>query len=215
MILETRAVAALLQERLRRRLRGDPRGGHHRSGRRGRRAARRRRRSHGLTIKHILLTHAHLDHVTGVGEGEGGARRARLAARGRQLPLRGGRPAGADVRAPRRAAAAGRPFYEGEGPLRFGRYGVRVLHTPGHCPGRRVPGGRAGKARTNATLFVGDTLFAGSIGRTDLPGGDLDDAAAIDPRRAVQLSRRHRRVVRATASRRRSAGRRRTNPFLI
>jgi len=45
-------------------------------------------------------------------------------------------------------------------------------HTPGHCPGgvcleiRET--GRAGK-----NLFVGDTLFAGSIGRTDLPGGNL------------------------------------------
>ena len=67
-------------------------------------------------------------------------------------------------------------FYEGEGPLRFGRYTVRVRHTPGHCPGgvclavRRA----TGRARSDkATLFVGDTLFAGSIGRTDLPGGDM------------------------------------------
>jgi glyoxylase-like metal-dependent hydrolase (beta-lactamase superfamily II) len=63
-------------------------------------------------------------------------------------------------------------FYEGEGPLRFGRYQVRVLHTPGHCPGGVcLAVSRDGEPA--ATLFVGDTLFAGSIGRTDLPGGDL------------------------------------------
>ena len=54
----------------------------------------------------------------------------------------------------------------------FGNYGAWVHHTPGHCPGGVcLAVGRDGeRART---LFVGDTLFAGSIGRTDLPGGDL------------------------------------------
>jgi glyoxylase-like metal-dependent hydrolase (beta-lactamase superfamily II) len=50
---------------------------------------------------------------------------------------------------------------------------VRVLHTPGHCPGGVcLAVSRDGEKR--AVLFVGDTLFAGSIGRTDLPGGDMD-----------------------------------------
>jgi glyoxylase-like metal-dependent hydrolase (beta-lactamase superfamily II) len=87
-------------------------------------------------------------------------------------------------------------FYEGEEPLRFGQYEVRVLHTPGHCPGgvclavSRLRGEAASGSAPGATvdksasqgraedltpiLFVGDTLFAGSIGRTDLPGGDLN-----------------------------------------
>jgi hydroxyacylglutathione hydrolase len=64
-------------------------------------------------------------------------------------------------------------FYEGEGPLRFGHYEVRVLHTPGHCPGGVCLAVTKDGEKT-ATLFVGDTLFAGSIGRTDLPGGDLE-----------------------------------------
>jgi glyoxylase-like metal-dependent hydrolase (beta-lactamase superfamily II) len=61
-------------------------------------------------------------------------------------------------------------FYDGSG-IRFGDYTVAVHHTPGHCPGGVcLQIGRTGTGGDH--LFVGDTLFAGSIGRTDLPGGD-------------------------------------------
>jgi len=126
-----------------------------------------------LSIGRILLTHAHLDHVTGVG-------RAKQAL---GVPVWLHR---ADNFLYERVQEQGRMFgfevepqppvdhfYEGEGPLRFGRYQVRVLHTPGHCPGG-VCLAVARDGDTGSTLFVGDTLFAGSIGRTDLPGGDMD-----------------------------------------
>ncbi len=62
-------------------------------------------------------------------------------------------------------------FYEPGVPLTFGRYVVDIRHTPGHCPGGVCLAiGRQGEAARE--LFVGDTLFAGGIGRTDLPGGD-------------------------------------------
>ena len=54
----------------------------------------------------------------------------------------------------------------------FGTLSVRVQHTPGHCPGG-VCLSISEDASEARTLLVGDTLFAGSIGRTDLPGGDL------------------------------------------
>jgi glyoxylase-like metal-dependent hydrolase (beta-lactamase superfamily II) len=129
-----------------------------------------------LKVVAILLTHAHLDHVSGVGR----ATRAlhapvwlhrddqplyeRAAAQGMMFGLRIEQPPPVDH------------YYEGNGPWgRFGDYTVRVDHTPGHCPGgvclavSRVaePAGLEG-------LFVGDTLFAGSIGRTDLPGGNYE-----------------------------------------
>ena len=126
-------------------------------------------REHRLTITSILLTHAHLDHVTGVGRAK--------AALGVPVWLHRD-----DNFLYERAVEQGQMFgirvepqppvdhfYDGEGPLTFGRYEVRVLHTPGHCPG-----GVCLAIGKEPVLFVGDTLFAGSIGRTDLPGGDLD-----------------------------------------
>ena len=56
-------------------------------------------------------------------------------------------------------------------PLHFGDYDVRLHHTPGHSPGG-VCLQIGKKASAGTDLFVGDTLFAGSIGRTDLPGGN-------------------------------------------
>jgi len=129
-------------------------------------------RDHRLAVKHILLTHAHLDHITGVA-----AAKAALAVpvwlhRDDDFLYRAVVQQGlafgfaVDPQPPVDA------FYDGPGPLRFGRYAVWVHHTPGHCPGGVcLAVGREGDAER--TLFVGDTLFAGSIGRTDLPGGDL------------------------------------------
>jgi len=58
--------------------------------------------------------------------------------------------------------------YLGEGDIiTFGDISLKVLHTPGHSPGGI-------SLVTDKIVFVGDTLFAGSIGRTDFPGGDYD-----------------------------------------
>jgi hydroxyacylglutathione hydrolase len=129
-------------------------------------------KQHGLAIRYILLTHAHLDHVTGVGRAKEvlkapvGLHEADnflyegVSQQGMMFGLRVDTQPTIDF------------FYEGEGPWRFGRYAVWAYHTPGHCPGGVcLAVGRDDE--TARTLFVGDTLFAGSIGRTDLPGGDL------------------------------------------
>jgi glyoxylase-like metal-dependent hydrolase (beta-lactamase superfamily II) len=125
----------------------------------------------GLKIRHILLTHGHIDHVTGVAA----AKRAlgvpvylhhddlflyeRAVEMGALFGLKVEPQPPIDV------------FYKPAQVIAFGTYEVRVHHTPGHCPGgvclQIGKKGTAGKE-----LFVGDTLFAGSIGRTDLPGGD-------------------------------------------
>lgn len=128
---------------------------------------------HGLSIRHILLTHAHLDHVTGVARAKQALGVPVWLHRDDNFLYEGvvqqGLAFGFQV-APQPPIDR---FYDREGPLRFGRYAVRVLHTPGHCPGG-VCLAVTKDGSEHATLFVGDTLFAGSIGRTDLPGGDMD-----------------------------------------
>jgi len=121
-------------------------------------------RAHALGVKYILLTHAHLDHVTGVGAVKDAFSAPAYLHRD-DLPLyervvQQAQMFGLEVEPPPPVDA----FYDAQ-PLRFGDFEVRVHHTPGHCPGGVC-------LQIGAHLFVGDTLFAGSIGRTDLPGGD-------------------------------------------
>jgi glyoxylase-like metal-dependent hydrolase (beta-lactamase superfamily II) len=125
-----------------------------------------------VDVRAILLTHAHVDHVTGV-------RRAKEEY-GAPVYLheddlflyegavKQGAMFGFSVRQPPPVDV----YYDGQ-PISFGEYVVHVHHTPGHCPGG-VCLQIGPRAAHGAHLFVGDTLFAGSIGRTDLPGGNYD-----------------------------------------
>jgi hydroxyacylglutathione hydrolase len=124
-----------------------------------------------LTVTMILLTHAHVDHVSGVGRAQ--------KAFGAPVWLHRDDQFLYDA-APEHGRLFGMAvnrqppvdhYYEPGQQLTFGRYVVQVRHTPGHCPGGvcLAIGRPDEKARD---LFVGDTLFAGSIGRTDLPGGN-------------------------------------------
>jgi hydroxyacylglutathione hydrolase len=167
---------------------------------------------HGLRIVYILLTHAHLDHITGV-------RRAREALGCPIVLHQDDRPLydavvqqgiafGFRVEAqppPDRYYAPGDVF-------RFGGYEVRAHHTPGHSPGGvclevTSPG------VAQRTLVVGDTLFAGSIGRTDLPGGS--HATLIASIRSVLFAFGDDAVVHPGHGESTTIGEeRRTNPFL-
>jgi glyoxylase-like metal-dependent hydrolase (beta-lactamase superfamily II) len=129
-------------------------------------------RQRGLEVRHILLTHAHIDHITGVAQARE-VLNAPVYLHKEDLPLydhalEQGRMFGIAIRQPPPIDV----FYDLT-PIYFGDYQVRVHHTPGHCPGGVcLQIGKKGEAGEH--LFVGDTLFAGSIGRTDLYGGNYE-----------------------------------------
>ena len=135
-------------------------------------------RRHALAVKYILLTHAHVDHITGVGLAKS-ACGAPVYLHKDDLPfydraVQQGQMFGLAVEQPPSVDG----FYD-LSLIQFGDYDVQVHHTPGHCPGGvclevRRQGERGSGKGEGTHLFVGDTLFAGSIGRTDLPGGNYD-----------------------------------------
>jgi glyoxylase-like metal-dependent hydrolase (beta-lactamase superfamily II) len=104
-------------------------------------------------------------------------------------------------------------YYSAGQTIRFGNLAVSPHHTPGHSPGGVCLAiGAAGQSGQD--LFVGDTLFAGSIGRTDLPGGDY--ATLIASIRDVLFSFGDAARVYSGHGTATTIGReRRTNPFLV
>jgi hydroxyacylglutathione hydrolase len=131
--------------------------------------------SEQLDVTHILLTHAHVDHVSGVAEAKRTLGCPIVLHKDDQSiydnAVRTGMMFGLTVEEPPPVDR----YYEDKETILFGDYQVRVSHTPGHCPGGVcLAVKKRGGSADPLSLFVGDTLFAGSIGRTDLPGGDYE-----------------------------------------
>ena len=126
----------------------------------------------GLTIKYILNTHAHFDHVM--------ANKALVEATGAPLALH-------PLDLPLLRQNGGAAFFGLEVPpspdpdmelaegdtISFGEHTFAVLFTPGHTPGHV-----SFYEAATGIVFDGDVLFASGIGRTDLPGGDYETLLA-------------------------------------
>ena len=124
-------------------------------------------RKHNLTVKQIAVTHAHIDHVGGAMKLKAltGAPILLNQNDNMQLKILPVQAMWIGV-APPGKVTIDEPLRDAD-KVRVGSHEATVLHTPGHTQGSvclYFP--------VEKTLIAGDTLFAGSIGRTDLPGGD-------------------------------------------
>jgi hydroxyacylglutathione hydrolase len=124
---------------------------------------------HKLQLKYIIDTHGHFDHVD--------ANQPLKDATGAQIAIHEADAPALSLPSQEalfftgnrvRLSQADILLKEGD-VLSFGPYNLKVLHTPGH-----TPGGISLVMEGHPYVYVGDLLFAGSIGRTDFPGGDFD-----------------------------------------
>lgn len=124
--------------------------------------------ANGLTVKHLVATHLHIDHVWGVPHIKK-TYGVSLTAHPDDSPLGAMIDAQAQMFGQRHSPGNMKPDNETAGgdTLRLGDNELKVLHVPGHSPG-----GIALYAPSAGFVVGGDSLFRGSIGRTDLPGGD-------------------------------------------
>ena len=118
----------------------------------------------GLAVEAIINTHGHADHVlANVKVQEGTGAPIWIHSADADMLGSGSRNLSAYMGSSTTCGAADRLLADGE-TLTIGDFSLKVLHTPGHTPGGiSLLGDKA--------VFVGDTLFAESIGRTDFPGG--------------------------------------------
>ena len=135
----------------------------------------------GLNIKLIANSHAHLDHILGV-RGVQEATGARFLLHPQELEIARGAAGAASGLLGKTVEPPPEPdaLLADSDEVEVAGVKLKVIHTPGHTPGSL-------SFYTEGMLFSGDTLFRGSIGRTDLPGGDYAQEMASIVDRLLEL----------------------------
>ena len=119
----------------------------------------------GVEVRYLLLTHGHYDHTTAVPALHRVYPQADIYIH--QADANG---AGSTL-FPLAGEVDDLKLYDEGDVIRLGDHEIQVLHTPGHSPGSVT-------LKVEDVLFTGDTLFAGSCGRTDLRGGSYEEILA-------------------------------------
>jgi glyoxylase-like metal-dependent hydrolase (beta-lactamase superfamily II) len=124
-----------------------------------------------LTLDYIINTHGHFDHV-GANKRLKDASNAPILIHALDAPMLNQLAAEASAwgLTTENSPAPDRTIDEGD-TVSVGNITLTVIHTPGHTPG-------GVSLKTQGHVFVGDTLFSGSIGRTDFPGGNFETLKA-------------------------------------
>lgn len=176
-------------------------------------------RDNGLSLKAILLTHGHLDHVGGVSHLAASFPEAEIILHEDDEDLYYGLPTQPMFLGIPQSQLAALGLVYDEPPrltrnwqdgdvFEFGEYRFEARHCPGHTRGHVVL-----VEHSEKKIFVGDCLFAGSIGRTDLPGGDHEQLLDSIERNILSLDDEF--VVYSGHGPETTVGRERTtNPFL-
>lgn len=145
-------------------------------------------KAEGLSLKMILLTHGHFDHMGGV---DGILKEydvpVYIHPQDEEMTKIPSQNASMEFGGPGITCCTSRIYGEGD-EIPFDDITFRVLHTPGHTQGSVCLLAEDGE---ESALFTGDTVFAGSVGRTDLYGGSYPQIAA-SARRIAALPKNYR-----------------------
>ena len=117
----------------------------------------------GLTIKYIVNTHGHVDHISGNADMKKKTN-AKIVIHSADSDMLTSTPTMILSMFRAKASPAADITVKDGDVIRVGKVELTVLHTPGHTPGGI-------SLHTDGFVFTGDTLFVESVGRTDLPGG--------------------------------------------
>lgn len=137
---------------------------------------------HGLQVKQIIITHAHIDHVGGAMKLKRATGAPILLNQSDTMLLKMLDAQAAWVGMAPPGAVTVDASLDHAGTVRAGTLAASVIHTPGHTQGSVCL-----YFEPEKKLIAGDTLFAGSIGRTDLPGGSMEKILASLHHRVMAL----------------------------